>query len=372
MTQAKTPTAGLLLALASAGAFAQAPAGGGAPPASSVTVYGVMDAGLYARQLSGQTRVKAVDSGIMETSFLGLRGSEDLGDGLRANFDISSFLRLDSGEPTRGIPGESFWSRGAWVGMAGGFGSVRLGRIATMNFINTIRFNAFGPSSVVSPSFLHTYVGSAAQPMTTGSGVTDSAWNNALAYTSPVFGGATIALQAAPSEGGIAGRRVGASVSWGGQPFAVMLSMDRTSRAALTFPLAIPTLPGAVPPFTASDFKTAQLGTSYDFGVVKLFGQFGRTEITGTRPGPPGEKTIDLKTVQLGLSAPIGAGNVLLSAANTAKEQTLVADQKRTTVSLGYDHNLSKRTDLYAVVMTDKVSTLERGTGFALGARHRF
>ena len=357
-----TLTTSLLLALAGGSAMAQ----------SQVSIYGVTDVGAYAKQLSGQDRMNRVDSGVMETSFIGFRGSEDLGDGLRAIFDISSFVRLDTGEPTRGIPGEGFWSRSAFVGLTGGFGSLRFGRFGTLNFVNMCRFNPFGSSSTVSPMFLHTYLGSPSQPMVTGSGETDSAWNNSLAYSSPTFGGASVSLQAAPSEGPTAGRRVSASVSYGGGPFAVMLSADKTSHASLTYPLSLTNLPGALPPFTATDYQTTQLGTSYDFGVVKLFGQWSRTEIKGTRPGPPGEKKIDLTTTQLGVNVPVGAGFVLLSAANTNKEQSLVADRKRTTVTLGYDYFLSKRTDLYAVVMTDKVTDLARGTGYSAGIRHRF
>jgi predicted porin len=347
-------------------------AGGPVLAQSSVTVYGVVDVGLYGKQLSGTARTKNVDSGIMETSHLGFRGSEDLGDGLRANFDLSAFMTPDNGGATRGIPGENFWSRSAWVGVSGPWGALRLGRMSTPNFINNIRFNPFGASATISPTFLHTYLGSASQPMATGSGATDSGWNNSLGYTSPSLGGFVVALQGALGEGGSGGRRVGGSVAWGGALFAAMLSFDRTARAALTFPLALPALPGALPPFTASEFSTLQLGASYDLQVVKLFAQVARTEITGTRPGPPGEKTIELRTLQLGLAAPLGSGRVLLSAARTAKQQTLVADATRTTVTLGYDHDLSKRTDVYAALMSDKVSELSRGTGYTLGIRHRF
>jgi predicted porin len=63
---------------------------------------------------------------------------------------------------------------------------------------------------------------------------------------------------------------------------------------------------------------------------------------------------------------------VLAAYAQTDKEQTAAADQKRQTLTLGYDHDLSKRTDLYAAVVSDKVTALTRGTGFAVGIRHRF
>lgn len=347
--------------------------GSPAAHAQTVNLYGVLDAGLYAKQLAGTARTKNVDAGLMETSHIGFRGSEDLGGGLRALFDLSTFLRPDSGDAMRGVPGESFWSRAAWVGLSSDWGTLRMGRISTPNFINNLRFNPFGPSATVSPTFLHTYVGSPTQPMTTGSGATDSAWSNSLAYGSQAFAGFTVALQGALGEGTPAGRRVGGSVSYGGPgPFAAMLSFDRTSRAALVFPLALPALPGALPPFTAADFHTTQLGLSYDFGVAKLYGQLARTTIDGTRPTAPGTHEIALSTLQLGLSAPLGSGRVLASAARTDKEQRLLADQRRSTLTVGYDHDLSKRTDLYVVAISDRVTGLASGLGWGAGMRHRF
>jgi predicted porin len=346
---------------------------GPAAYAQSLSAYGVVDIGLYAKQLAGSARTKNVDSGIMETSYIGFRGSEELEGGLRAQFDLSTFLRPDSGEATRGVTGEAFWSRAAWVGLSGPWGSLRLGRISTPNFINNLRFNPFGPSSTISPTFLHTYVGSPAQPMTTGSGATDSAWSNSAAYGSPAFAGFTVALQGAPGEGSSAGRRIGGSISYGGpQPVAATLSFDRTSRAALVFPLALPSLPGSLPPYTANDIETMQLGASYDFQVAKVYAQVARTTIQGTRPTAPGPHEIELSTMQLGMSAPIGPGRVLVSAARTDKQQRLLADQRRTTITVGYDHDLSKRTDLYAVALEDRVTGISRGIGWGAGIRHRF
>lgn len=340
---------------------------------SSVTLYGVLDVGLYGKQLSGQDRSKGVESGLMETSFFGLKGSEDLGQGLRANFDLASFIRMDSGESTRGAPSEGFWSKYAWVGLTDArWGALRLGRISTPNFISTMRYNPFGPSPVFNTSFAHNYVASAVQPMTTGSGATDSGWSNSLAYTSPSFGGLVLALQASPSEGGTAGRRIGYAVTYAAGEFAATLSGDQTRNAALSFPLAIPSLPGAVPPFTGRDFSTWQFGSSYDFKWLKLFGQYAHTDIDGSRPGPVPAQEIALRSMQLGLSAPIGSGKLLLSAARTTLERSTATDQTRSTLTLGYTHDLSKRTELYAVLMSDKVTQLDRGTGYAAGIRHRF
>lgn len=53
-------------------------------------------------------------------------------------------------------------------------------------------------------------------------------------------------------------------------------------------------------------------------------------------------------------------------------QQRLLADQRRTTITVGYDHDLSTRTDLYAVALEDRVTGLSRGIGWGAGIRNRF
>lgn len=324
---------------------------------SNVTLYGSLDAAAYSKQLSGETRQKTLTSGIMNASRWGVRGTEDLGDGLKARFDMSSFIRLDTGDSGRSAA-DGFWGRFAWVGLEGGFGLARLGRISTPNFINTIRFNPYADASL-GPVFMHTYLPSAAQPLMTSHGATDSSWANSLSYTTPSLGGFEVAVQAAASEGSTAGRRLGGSVYYGSGPFAAGLSVEDLTGMSLNF---------SKPPASVlmKTSRTVQLGASYDLQAVKLFGQVQRTELENPAT------TIKLQTSQLGAAVPIGTGRVLASYAHTAKTQTAVADAKRDTLSIGYDHFLSKRTDLYAVLVSDKVDTLGRGTGLALGLRHSF
>jgi predicted porin len=323
----------------------------------AVTIYGSLDAAAYSKQLSGETRMKTLTSGIMNASRWGVRGTEDLGDGLRARFDLSSYIGLDTGIAARG-GSDGFWQRFAWVGLENRYGLVRLGRVSTPNFINTIRFNPFADSSL-SPVFMHTYLPSAAQPMMTSDGTTDSAWSNSIALSTPSIGGFEAALQAAASEGTTAGRRLGASGAYLSNTLSVGVSVQNLSGMGLSF-----SKPPLVQPVDTD--RSLQLGVAYDFQLVKLFGQYQRTKLENTG------LEIKLSTSQFGAAVPIGVGRLLASVAHTSKEQRALADTKRDTISVGYDHFLSKRTDVYAVVATDKVSHLNRGTGVALGLRHNF
>ncbi|VVE41087.1 porin [Pandoraea horticolens] len=73
---------------------------------------------------------------------------------------------------------------------------------------------------------------------------------------------------------------------------------------------------------------------------------------------------------QLGMSVPLGAGSVMASFAYT--KNSGMNDTSRSTWALGYDYDLSKRTDLYAAYLNDKVSGLEAGNTFGVGMRTKF
>jgi predicted porin len=324
---------------------------------SSVNLYGSLDVGAYSKQPSGEDRLATLTSGMMNASRWGIKGSEDLGDGLRARFDMSSYIRIDSGTAGRSDT-DGFWARYAWVGLENNYGLVRVGRISTPNFINTLRFNPFVDASL-GPIFMHTYLPSASQPLMTSDGVTDSAWSNSIAVNTPTVNGFEAALQVAAGEGTTAGRRVGASGSYLSSGLSVGISYENLSDMGMSF-----AKPPTVQPIRTD--RALQLGVAYDFQVVKLFGQYQWTKLENTG------LEVKLDTAQVGASIPLGLGKLLVSYAHTTKDQTDIADVKRDTGAIGYDYFLSKRTDLYAVVLTDKVSALDRGTGVALGMRHNF
>src|SRR5215469_8041204 len=92
---------------------------------SSVTVYGTIDQYLNYMSSSSGAKIKSLNDGQFLRSRLGVRGTEDLGGGLAAKFQLEGGLGTDTGtqaDTTR------FWDRQSWVGLAGGFGEVRFGR----------------------------------------------------------------------------------------------------------------------------------------------------------------------------------------------------------------------------------------------------
>lgn len=144
----------LCAAIGSTSAMAQA--------ASNVTISGVVDAYVGTRQLAGSTSQTKVDSSGMTTSQVNFSGTEDLGGGNRAEFALGMFFRPDDGSQGR-FNGDPYFGRSSYVGLGGNWGTLRLGRQTTGNFLNFIRTNSFGDSSVFGPAFLHTWIAAIGQ-----------------------------------------------------------------------------------------------------------------------------------------------------------------------------------------------------------------
>ena len=92
---------------------------------SSVTIYGVADAGLVVDKDAAGDRLTRVASGVASGSRIGFKGKEDLGNGLSALFVLESGFNIDTG--TSGQGGLLF-GRQAYVGLSGKGGTVTLGR----------------------------------------------------------------------------------------------------------------------------------------------------------------------------------------------------------------------------------------------------
>lgn len=356
----------------------------GAASAADVTLYGQIDATLASRQLSGGIRTTAVNDGGMSTSHFGFRGSEDLGDGLKANFDLSGFFTVDTGATGRFAgSGDGLLSRRATVGLSGGFGQLDAGRIGTPYFFSMILFNPFIDSAVYSPVFLHTYTGGQFPMSATPMNGPDSGASNVVQYTTPTYRGVNAKLMYAPGEvaGASGKRRLSGNVNYYAGPLALTFAFERDTTA-------LGALAALANPETS---QRAYLGgATYDLGAVKLYGQLQRITQVFNAPGTDRKYTIS----QLGAAIPAGAGKFLLSWARSSIDlpaagvspYTVVpgfpalpagvvssgVDSKRNTVTVGYDHNLSKRTDLYVLLMRDAYTGLASGRSVALGIRHRY
>ncbi|BDW10044.1 porin [Polynucleobacter sp. SHI8] len=194
-----------LFALAALGAFA-----GAAQAQSSVTLFGTIDAGVqYISNggLAGSTTTAGTDAtaaaaaksaiaaapatgsnfayydSAIASSQWGMKGTEDLGGGLKANFYLAGDANTNNG----GTNTEGLFRRGAWVGLQGGFGEVRLGTQA-----NPI---------VTSSAALLPVMGNTVNGVRTAVGYSIKDFNrNAIGYLTPDFGGFGAELQYAANN----------------------------------------------------------------------------------------------------------------------------------------------------------------------------
>ncbi|NML18996.1 porin [Azohydromonas caseinilytica] len=312
---------------------------------TNVQLFGLVDVGVGRLQEPGSAAVYRVENGRMTTSHWGLRGTEELGGGLQAVFSLESFFRADTGATGR-FDGDSFFARNAYVGLAGTqWGSVRLGRNTTPLFVSTISFNAFGDSYGFSPTVRHVFLPNAVTAPVTG----DSAWSDSVLYSTPTWGGFRAnAIVAAGEQNG--GRNWSASAVYGAGPLGATLVFQDVKKGA-----------------TVPDSRTWQAGLSWDFNVAKVFAQHTRAESRGVTP------EAEYRLTDVTAAIPVGGGGSRVLAGYGLLDRSTGRDRR--TFSFGYDHQFSKRTDLYAMAMQDKdeaAATRQTARSWAVGVRHRF
>lgn len=372
MTPTRTLLASCALAALAPAALAQ----------SSVTVYGLLDAAVVQGK-GAATGVKAidasdrrVDAGGMSTSHIGLRGSEDLGGGWSAEFDLSSFIRNATGASGRNdaigapvnVAADPFWSRAAWVGIGNAsLGRLRVGNLTTPLFVNSITSNAFGDSTVFSPLNLVTHIGG---PQAGGTG-----WSSSVVYDSPLMAG--VGLSLAVTDANASGRNLGARLGWRSGPAAASLAWQSVKRNPVSFADGT----------TANNVSTWVLGGSYAFSALTVYAHLGRLQNDGTEAAP---QSVSYRLTELSAAMPLGNGRVLAGWALRKTSDTpspvpataAGGNVKRSVMTLGYDHTLSKRTDVYAMLLRDQTDTrtlgapprivAASGSTLGLGIRHRF
>lgn len=335
-------------------------AAGAVQAQSSVKLYGLVDLNVGRFQNAGADAIWNVSNGDFSTSFIGFAGKEDLGGGLSADFTLESFFRPDTGRSGRvaidaGTSADVFWARAANVGLSGSFGSIKLGRNTTTMFVSSLLFNPFGDSFGFSPTIRHWYTNTSTLFGTYG----DSGWSNSAVYSSPKFGGLSFNLQGALGEGTPLGdgKNYGGNILYFAGDFGATLAYQNVQHTSdRRFGNFVP---------AGFDKQTAwQLGASYNLGFAKLFGQYGQTKT---------EATVETKSkvYQLGASVPLGGGAILASYGYDKREAAGI-DTKWKIATVGYDYNLSKRTDVYAIYMRDSITALSAGNTYAAGIRHKF
>ncbi|WP_268750520.1 porin [Paracidovorax avenae] len=311
------------------------PAGGLPAAASSVTLYGLIDTSIaYASAPGG--RIAKLDSGHMNGSRLGFRGSEDLGGGLRANFWLEAGINVDTGTSGQNQgAGPKFFGRGSLIGLTGGFGEVRLGRtVSTISSEVQAVGDAFGLGGGGNLQSLQPSTGRA---------------NNTLWYQTPAISG--FIGKASYSFGERAGSEAANQPAVG-----LFYTTDTLSGAVSYTTLRNPT--------DLTTLRWLNSSLAYQFGSFKLFGSFATFKNPGAAVTPAVHAALDGnvlfsgfptvgyyagqndRSVSLGVSVPFGASTVLAQVVKLDDRGPLNRDA--TQFGVAYLYALSKRTTLYA------------------------
>ncbi|MCD6672671.1 MAG: porin [Burkholderiaceae bacterium] len=320
----KTLLAVAVAAALPAAAFAQ----------TNVTLYGIADVGAGWNDTDGpgDSSTMVVNSGYQSTSRFGVRGTEDLGSGLKATFNIEAGVKWDTGNSDPA----GFWQRRSVVGLAGGFGEVRLGRDYTP------AFSAAGTTDVMGYGLLGNWL-----TYTAGAGGITTRGSNGIHYTG-TFSGVT--LRAMYAEGELTDQTVGGvkvQDSGGNDAFGL-------SAVYAGGPLTIQGYYQEVNNVLGDAVKQAGIGAGYNFGAFRLTLTYGVADADGTalvRAAAAGSPDVDkMQALGLGAGIKVGTGEVLAQVIQIKGDSATAGlrDPKGTSFGLAYVHPLSKRTNLYA------------------------
>lgn len=290
---------------------------------SNVTLYGIGDVNIESRNSAangGAGSSTGMSSGGQSGSRWGVRGSEDLGGGLSAEFNFESAIGADDGT------GNDQFTRQSRVGLKGGFGEIRLGRQYTPIFWSAIPYDFTGYG------LQNNHVGIA------GSAVR---WSNSIEYRNsfgPLLAIAGFAFDETPG-GNEDGFGIGLNYNGGAWGVGLGYHDEGNNRTIL------------------------HVGGKIGLGALSVGLNYGASDLGAA--GGVGDRT----DIDLSLALKVGsAGNVFLNVLNKEVE----GGNDQMDIGLSYTHDMSKRTNWYATVGMDRIDNADDPRVIQIGIRHKF
>jgi len=280
---------------------------------SSVTIQGNLDVNLRTVRNDGTRNTLSTNG--PSASNIALRGTEDLGGGLRASFWLETTVAVDTGGG--GAANGQFWDRRATLGLQSShWGELRMGRDYVPSYANISRFDPLKANGVGNANNL--------EPTTNSLGSSASTLlrsNNTISYFTPsTLGGFYAHAMYAPGEG-LPSRYRGLRVGYAEKKFEIAVAYGATVGDA-----------------AGNEFKVVNVGGTYDFGIVRAMAFFQKGSYLQRRQD----------NYLIGVIVPAGTGEVRVSyqRADQAGAGTDANDARQ--AALSYFHPLSKRTAIYA------------------------
>ncbi len=304
-----------------------------------VTLYGRINVTFENQKNSGQSSVNRV---VDNASRLGIRGKEDLGGGLNAIFQIESRFRADDGT------GGGLGTRDSWVGLSGGFGTFKIGRMTTPLYYATVD----------QVSFHNHDTGTSSDALFFDKAHGTVRNDNSFSYATPSMGGVTFEFQhslineapAAPKP-----RHTNFAVSYSGGPLFVAGGFATTRNHPAT---------------GDSKDDAFTFAATYDAKAVLIGLLAERSSAKATGFSDKGNM------FRVSGMVPIGAHELHLNFGKANDQLTKVAAGTRGEAkqfTFGYNYNLSKRTKAYAFyTKLDPKGANNDFRSVAFGLRHNF
>lgn len=349
-----------LAALAATGAFAQ----------STVTISGLVDTGYQLVNTAG-VKTQGVAANGTGTTVLTVAGSEDLGGGLKANFQLQITPDFINGAGVEGSSNTADFKKSvgtgqqAYVGLAGGFGEVQAGRV------NSNVLDAWGNGSVFGTAIGSGYSSngniytrySASATATAQSAPTR--FNGAIRYISPSFNGFSGSLLVVPKGADTGVQTVtDFGLKYNNGPLNVMFASQEIKQSgAVTAPGGF--LSGTNVLTDGATNKVNALSANYAIGAATVYGAYWTEKQTATT-------AVDAQGYMLGAKYVMGATTLLASYGNNDDKTAANKDGK--IAGIGADYALSKRTNLYVRYddRTNATATNDSVKRTAFGVKHTF
>lgn len=330
-----------LVALALLGAFAAT-----AHAQSSVQIYGTIDAGL------GKTTGSTTAVTKRDNNKLGFKGTEDLGSGLKAIFQLE--IRYESDTGTLENNARPLFQGQSRVGLQGDFGTVRLGRGLTAFQEASTAFEPWSGMPTRAGFQTDLAVAAYTSDPLSAPGNSQNRFSNAVFYNTPVIGGfqlnATVAAKEANGNAAVA-----ATVR------------NLTTNASGNFAVAANATPASNPYSVSVTYTNAQFAAmgAYErnglqaklWSVAASFNPITELKLMASYQHQDDSNfkivNTDTKSWLIGANYDVGPGK--FRAGYGQKTPDGVAKTKQ--ASLGYDYNLSKRTYLYADISNKKIAS---------------
>lgn len=303
---------------------------------SSVSISGIVDLGVAkgnggtAANAGGNGTSKAWTQKQATPSRLVFKGTEDLGGGTSVSFMLDNRFTPDDGATSA-----TFWS---------GRSLMEIGSAKTGTFYMGREYSPAFWSAFLSDPFQWAGVGQVGLPQFAG--FLDSAGvrtNNTVGYLSPRLGGMTVRMATSLGEGAMP-RDDGVSVDYRANGIYAAVGFQKLhGEAAL-----------------GGGNSLTNLALHYDFGVIRPMLYVARSKTVG---GTVSNHFWDLAAV-----APFGVGNVKVAYSQLKPGN----GAKQTKISLGYEHYLSKRTNVYFDAGSGRESGKSTNTAYGAGIRHTF